>query len=190
MQEVGGSIPPGSTSLRPSRLRWQPAAHVAKSEAARRSPKGEDGLHRHTLPSTTGERAMKYVYILRSLDSLTRNMSASRTICAPTPKHNAGECPTPPNSSRGAGLVLRFPDKQAVAFEKYLKSHRAAPSRRSASTPYSPITAFNRSRSATISSFIATSSDTVQSDAARIDCGTLRALSFSAWPCAVSAIRT
>ncbi len=55
---------------------------------------------------------------------------------------------------------------------------------------YSPTTAFSRSRSATISSFIATNSDTEQSVAARIDCGTLRAFSFSAWPCGVSAIST
>ena len=45
MQEVGGSIPPGSTSLRPSGYALaQPASRREGAKAARRSPKGEDGL--------------------------------------------------------------------------------------------------------------------------------------------------
>src|ERR1700722_5524037 len=56
--------------------------------------------------------------------------------------------------------------------------------------PYSPIAALSRSRKATISFFIASNSATEHSDAARIDGGTVRALSFSAWPCAVRPVST
>jgi hypothetical protein len=64
------------------------------------------------------------------------------------------------------------------------KSPPAGHSRKSASdpfaSPYSPNTAFSLSRSATISFFIADSSPIEHAEAARIDCGTLRAFSRSA----------
>src|SRR5215211_4996656 len=50
IQEVGGSTPPGSTSLRPSGFGWQAGERRAK--AARRSPQGEGGL---SLVASEGE---------------------------------------------------------------------------------------------------------------------------------------
>src|SRR5215469_5199660 len=110
MQEVGGSIPPGSTSLRSLReLRLGKPAEVSRSEA-----------------------------------------------------------------SEGCRAVAR---RAKAGFGKQLQY-------------YSPTTAFSRSRNATISFFMATSSPTVQADAARIDIGTARAFSFSACPWTLSAIST
>src|SRR6267142_7144337 len=43
--EVGGSIPPGSTTLRPSGYAWRSHARARRAKrGARRSPQGEDGL--------------------------------------------------------------------------------------------------------------------------------------------------
>ncbi|MET4765155.1 putative GIY-YIG superfamily endonuclease [Bradyrhizobium ottawaense] len=141
---------------------------------------------------------MKYVYILESLDSEHFYVGITDDLRARLAKHNAGEVP---HTSKYGPWRIRtyfaFDDAaRAVAFERYLKSGSGRAFAKEAfliaraTPPYSPITAFSRSRSATISSFIDTSSDTEQSEAARIDCGTLRAFSFSACPCAVSAIRT
>jgi len=55
---------------------------------------------------------------------------------------------------------------------------------------HSPTTAFNRSRNATISSFIADSSATVQAEAARMAWGTLLPCSEAPGPGGVSAIST
>src|SRR3984957_934332 len=40
MQEVGGSIPPGSTTLRPSGYAWRNRARARRAKRARRSPLG------------------------------------------------------------------------------------------------------------------------------------------------------
>ncbi len=43
--EVGGSIPPGSTTLRPSGFAWRSHARARRAKrGARHSPKGDDGL--------------------------------------------------------------------------------------------------------------------------------------------------
>src|SRR5690349_4176798 len=50
MQEVGGSIPPGSTTLRPSGYAWRSHDGARRAKrGVRRSPKGEDGLVRPPL---------------------------------------------------------------------------------------------------------------------------------------------
>ena len=106
---------------------------------------------------------MKYVYILESLDSEHFYVGITDDLRARLAKHNAGEVPH--TSKYGPWRIKTYvafsDEKQAVAFEKYLKSRsgRAFAKKRPLDrSPYSPITAFNRSRSATISSFIATSS--------------------------------
>jgi hypothetical protein len=79
MQEVGGSIPPGSTSLRSLReLRLGKPGEVPRSEvsegcrgvALRAKPSFSRSKTKVSSSSTTGECAVKYVYILESLDSL------------------------------------------------------------------------------------------------------------------------
>ena len=93
--------------------------------------------------------------------------------------------PTPRNFGRG-GLrtYLAFSDQErAFAFEKYLKSGsgRAFAKKHLQPQRLIPSTAaLSRSRNATISFFIASNSGTEHSDAAKIDGGTARALSFSA----------
>src|SRR5712692_6925964 len=49
--EVGGSIPPGSTTLRPSGYAWRSRARP-KAKRARHSPKGDDGLERYRTSFT------------------------------------------------------------------------------------------------------------------------------------------
>ena len=62
MQEVGGSIPPGSTTLRPLGFAWRSHVGCLKGEAwCQHSPQGEDGLH-----SNDSE---PYVYVIRSINS-------------------------------------------------------------------------------------------------------------------------
>ena len=75
MQEVGGSIPPGSTSLR--ELRLGKPAPIYRSEAsegcrgvARRAKLGLGKCIRPLQAERRRRSAMKYVYILESLDSL------------------------------------------------------------------------------------------------------------------------
>ena len=76
MQEVGGSIPPGSTSLR--RLRLLRLGKPSRSEGcrgvARRAKTGLGKPSRSGLPHVVTSlakwgSAMKYVYILESHDS-------------------------------------------------------------------------------------------------------------------------
>jgi putative endonuclease len=164
MQEVGGSIPPGSTSLRwlrqlrlgkPSRSegcravarrakagsiktnRCQPSlASPASARQAlsqrrlpRRSPKGEGGLftNRRVFVSFRPARwggAMKYVYILESLDSEHFYVGITDDVPTRLIKHNAGEVPhTSKYRPWRIKTYVAFSDeKQAFAFEKYLKS--------------------------------------------------------------------
>src|SRR5665213_2304300 len=72
MQEVGGSIPPGSTSLR-----WLRQLRLGK-------PCRGEGPR-------IGGRFMKYVYILESLDSEHFYIGITDDLRARLAKHNAGE---------------------------------------------------------------------------------------------------
>jgi putative endonuclease len=117
MQEVGGSIPPGSTSLRLLRklrlgkprpsLSWR-----SKRRLPRRSPEGEDGP------------VMKYVYILETLDSEHFYVGVTDDVPARLAKHNAGEVAhTSKYRPWRLKTYVAFSDeKQAFAFERYLKS--------------------------------------------------------------------
>src|SRR6267142_802353 len=50
--EVGGSIPPGSTTLRPSGYAWRSHAKTRRAQRARHSPKGDDGLMSSAITAT------------------------------------------------------------------------------------------------------------------------------------------
>ncbi|AJA59600.1 MULTISPECIES: GIY-YIG nuclease family protein [Bradyrhizobium] len=67
---------------------------------------------------------MKYVYILESLDSLHFYVGITDDLRARLTKHNAGEVPH--TSKFGPWRLKTYiafsNEKQAVAFEKYLKS--------------------------------------------------------------------
>ena len=93
MQEVGGSIPPGSTTLRPSGYAWRSRASMSEGRSvSRRSPKGEDGL----------ETQMWYVYILRSINIPEQEyIGATADLKRRLPEHNAGNLRTPQNSNLG-----------------------------------------------------------------------------------------
>ncbi len=73
----------------------------------------------------TGGGAVKYVYILESLDSKHFYVGITDDLRARLTKHNAGEVPH--TSKYGPWRIktyIAFSDeKQALAFEKYLKSH-------------------------------------------------------------------
>jgi putative endonuclease len=117
MQEVGGSIPPGSTTLRPLGFAWRsPEMPKGRKRGARRSPQGEDGLR----------QTMWYVYIIRSENFPEQEyIGATADLKRRLPEHNAGK------SAHIAKFkpwklvwYCAFPDKyKALEFEKYLKSH-------------------------------------------------------------------
>lgn len=67
---------------------------------------------------------MKYVYILESLDSLHFYVGITDDLRARLTKHNAGEVPhTSKYGPWRLKTYIAFSNKkQAVAFEKYLKS--------------------------------------------------------------------
>src|SRR5882762_10025690 len=50
--EVGGSIPPGSTTLRPSGYAWRSHTKTRRAKRARHSPKGDDGLMLSTITAS------------------------------------------------------------------------------------------------------------------------------------------
>ena len=127
MQEVGGSIPPGSTSLR--RLRLLRLGKPSRSEGcrvvARRAKTGLGKPARHVIASdATWGAAMKYVYILESHDSEHFYVGITDDLPARLAKHNAGEVPhTSKYKPWRLKTYVAFSDeKQAMAFEKYLKS--------------------------------------------------------------------
>jgi hypothetical protein len=96
MQEVGGSIPPGSTSLRLLRkLRLgkprRGLSSRSKRRLPRRSPKGEDGP----------QKPMKYVYILENHDSEHFYVGITDDVPARLAKHNAGEVTHTSNTGLG-----------------------------------------------------------------------------------------
>src|SRR5258705_6564858 len=125
MQEVGGSIPPGSTSLR--RLRLLRLGEPLVASLPRRSPKGEDGLSKPYSASSRqlsgAGNAMKYVHILESLDCEHFYVGITDDSRARLAKHNAGEVPH--TSKHGPWRIktyIAFSDEaQAIAFERYLK---------------------------------------------------------------------
>src|SRR5665213_291699 len=111
MQEVGGSIPPGSTTLR-LRLR------VAQPRKSRRrsvpgvARLGEDGL----------ERQMWNVYIIRSIDFPEQEyIGATADLKRRLSEHNAGKSThTAKFKPWKLTWYCAFPDKyKALAFEKY-----------------------------------------------------------------------
>ena len=118
---------------------------------------------------------MKYVYILESLDAAHFYVGITDDLRARLAKHNAGEVPH--TSKYGPWRIKTYvafsDEKQAVAFERYLKSASGRAFAKNAfdRSAHSPAAVFKRSRSATISFFIADSSATVQAEAARMDWG-------------------
>jgi putative endonuclease len=131
MQEVGGSIPPGSTTLRPSGYAWRsramPEGRSVVPGIARRATTGWSDQPR---PSTIWARlrvsAMWYVYIIRSINFPEQEyIGATADLKRRLPEHNAGKS-THTAKFKPWELVwyCAFPDKYKVlAFEKYLKSH-------------------------------------------------------------------
>jgi putative endonuclease len=128
MQEVGGSIPPGSTSLR-----WLRRLRLGKpyrsegclAVARRRAWKALSESKPSIVASLVKEgRTMKYVYILESLDSRHFYVGITDDLRARLAKHNAGEVPH--TSKYGPWRIrtyVAFSDEHlAIAFEKYLKS--------------------------------------------------------------------
>ena len=125
-----------------------PETHLSRSERRlpRRSPKGVDGPGKfirvfssvdepgrkfilflsYILTKRMPRRGapMKYVYILESLDSKHFYVGITDDLRARLTKHNAGEVPH--TSKYGPWRIktyIAFSDeKQAIAFEKYLKS--------------------------------------------------------------------
>jgi putative endonuclease len=126
MQEVGGSIPPGSTSLR--WLRLLRLGKPYRSEGCRvvaRSAKTGLGKSRRVLLLSSEEGCrMKYVYILESQDSEHFYVGITDDVPARLAKHNAGEVAhTSKYRPWRLKTYVAFNDeKQAFAFEKYLKS--------------------------------------------------------------------
>jgi putative endonuclease len=134
---------------------------------------------------------MWYVYIIRSINFPDQEyVGATADLKRRLPEHNAGKS-THTAKFKPWELVwyCAFPDKyKALEFERYLKSHSGRRICEEASltpnvliaTAYSASAALSRSRSATISFFMADSSDSEHAEAARMDCGTARAFSRSA----------
>ena len=137
MQEVGGSIPPGSTSLRRLRLlrlgkphRSEGCRVVARRAKTGLGKSGSDiivfaakaspSLPRYSLHSEYGPRQpMKYVYILESQDLEHFYVGITDDVPARLVKHNAGEVA---HTSKYRPWKLKtyvaFSDeKQAFAFE-------------------------------------------------------------------------
>jgi putative endonuclease len=116
MQEVGGSIPPGSTTLRPSGYAWRSRARAEGQSVPGVALSGEDGL----------ETQVWYVYILRSIkDPDQQYIGATADLKRRLSDHNAGKSPhTAKFKPWQLTWYCAFPDKyKALAFEKYLKSH-------------------------------------------------------------------
>jgi putative endonuclease len=126
MQEVGGSIPPGSTSLRRLRLLRLGKPHHSEGcrAVAQRAKAGSASRAPRCILDMYGDSAMKYVYILESLDSKHFYIGITSDLRARLAKHNAGEVPH--TSKYGPWRIrtyVAFSDEAlAIAFEKYLKS--------------------------------------------------------------------
>jgi putative endonuclease len=129
MQEVGGSIPPGST-LR-LRLRVTQPRKSPKSEACPAKPSWAKTGWRElrilfTIQTRLGSAPMWYVYIIRSINFPEQEyVGATADLKRRISDHNSGKS-THTEKFKPWELVwyCAFPDKyKALAFEKYLKSH-------------------------------------------------------------------
>jgi putative endonuclease len=130
MQEVGGSIPPGSTTLRPSGYAWRSRAETegrsVVSGEARRAKTDCWMLPTPPVRPPPREPSMWYVYIIRSVEFPEEEyLGATEDLKRRLPEHNAGKSR---HTAKFKPWVLvwycAFPDKlKALAFEKYLKSH-------------------------------------------------------------------
>ena len=113
--EVGGSIPPGSTTLRPSGCAWR----------SRAEPEGWSVVPGEARRAKTGW-SMWYVYIIRSINFPEQEYTgATEDPKQRLADHNAGRSA---HTSKFKPWKLvwycAFPDKyKALEFEKYLKSH-------------------------------------------------------------------
>jgi putative endonuclease len=109
MQEVGGSIPPGSTSLR--RLRLLRLGKPFRSGGCR-------------VVARRAETGVKYVYILESLDTEHFYVGVTDDLRARLAKHNAGEVSHTSKHRpwRLKTYVAFSNEERAFAFERYLKS--------------------------------------------------------------------
>jgi putative endonuclease len=129
--EVGGSIPPGSTSLR--WLRQLRLGKPYRSEGCRGvARRAKPGLGkplpifsgRFDVSFPCGGSIMKYVYILESLDSQHFYVGITDDLRARLAKHNAGEVRH--TSKYGPWRLKTYVafsnEQQAIAFEKYLKT--------------------------------------------------------------------
>jgi putative endonuclease len=118
-EEVRGSTPLGSTSLRS--LRELRLGEPAKQHFKRR----ERRLPRRSCEATQAGGDMKYVYILRSIPSSDRYyVGVTDDLKARLSKHNAGEVlHTSKYKPWSIKTYISFSDeKQAIKFEKYLKT--------------------------------------------------------------------
>jgi putative endonuclease len=132
MQEVGGSIPPGSTSLR--WLRQLRLGKPHRSEGCRGvARRAKTGLGKSAAIFLSSFRCiftdwegciMKYVYILESLDSQHFYVGITDDLRVRLAKHNVGEVPhTSKYGPWRLKTYVAFSNKrQAIAFEKYLKT--------------------------------------------------------------------
>ena len=98
MQEVGGSIPPGSTSLRSLRELWlgKPGKSIG-AKRAKAAASWPEGRRRAKAQAN----AVKQVYILESLDSGHFYAGITNDPNARLAKHNAGKSRTFRSTSRG-----------------------------------------------------------------------------------------
>jgi putative endonuclease len=122
IHEVGGSIPPGSTSLRSLReLRLgRPLVRFVAKRAKAAAPK----FRRNEGGPPPGQPEMKYVYILESIEFEHFYVGITDDLRARLAKHNAGEVlHTSKYKPWQVKTYVAFADeKQAFNFEKYLKS--------------------------------------------------------------------
>jgi putative endonuclease len=117
MQEVGGSIPPGSTTLRPSGYAWRSHARAEGRSVpgiARRARTGWNGhvVRLHNLICSVEFPEQEYTGATADLKRRISDHNAGKST------HTAKFKPW-----EQSGIAL-FPDKhKALEFEKYLKSH-------------------------------------------------------------------
>ena len=111
-QDVGGSSPSPPTSLRCSAA--SAGKPVSSAKAARRSPKGEDGL-----------TPMKYVYLLESISHPEETyVGLTDDLKSRFAAHNAGNSPHTAKFKpwRLVTYIAFSDERKAVDFERYLKS--------------------------------------------------------------------
>src|SRR5260370_3639658 len=114
MQEVGGSIPPGSATLRPSAFTWR--SHVmaeGRSVVPGVAPLGEDGLE--TLPDSIYPCSVRVVgYAWRA----TRSPKAKRARRSPLGRRRAGDADV---------VRLHHPQRKFSRTRIYRRNRRSEP---------------------------------------------------------------